>query len=225
MRNLWSPSPIPWIPSGTSGIHPSFHGFHIDYPGEGKVQQNIWTVLSLTVSWQNAAPFIFRSILIIFEIFLIGKGMGFFKIWAKNFASPFISTSINPHIFGSSYIYIHASMDCQIVAYMHISMDPDIFVSLQPWFHRSYGLYKKSPKSPYCLSLRSAILDKGWPWIWYLTTQDCSKTAHHLQMKPAPCSQILISLPPQIYRSSDLYISTSIDQQIPNICRSSDSSF
>ena len=39
MGKLWSPSPIPWIPSGISGIHPPFHGFHMDYPGEGKVQQ------------------------------------------------------------------------------------------------------------------------------------------------------------------------------------------
>ena len=38
LKKVWSPSPIPWIPSGISGIHPPFHGFHMDYPGEGKVQ-------------------------------------------------------------------------------------------------------------------------------------------------------------------------------------------
>ena len=34
-------------------------------------------------------PFIFKSILIIFKIFHLGKGMGIFKIQAKNFALPF----------------------------------------------------------------------------------------------------------------------------------------
>ena len=34
-------------------------------------------------------PFFFKSILIIFKFSHLGKGMGFFKIQAKNFALPF----------------------------------------------------------------------------------------------------------------------------------------
>ena len=48
MWKLWSPSPIPWIPSGVSGIHPPFHGFLMDYPGEGKVQVLSWMPLLST---------------------------------------------------------------------------------------------------------------------------------------------------------------------------------
>ena len=45
LKKVWSPSPIPWIPSGISGIHPPFHGFHMDYPGEGKVQPSPLTLI------------------------------------------------------------------------------------------------------------------------------------------------------------------------------------
>ena len=58
MGKLWSPSPIPWIPPGISGIHPPFHGFHMDYPGEGKVQPRsclgLWRQVYNAASYQKA---------------------------------------------------------------------------------------------------------------------------------------------------------------------------
>ena len=38
-------------------------------------------------------PFLFRSILNLCKNFHLGKGMGFKKIWAKNFALPFLQLS------------------------------------------------------------------------------------------------------------------------------------
>ena len=53
LKNVWSPSPIPWIPSEISGVHPPFHGFHMDYPREGKVQSwnspHVWAKHHLRV--------------------------------------------------------------------------------------------------------------------------------------------------------------------------------
>ena len=151
--------------------------------------------------------------------------MGFFKIWAKNFASPFISTSIIPHILGSSYIYIHASIDCQIVTYMHRSMDPLILAYINPQVHGSLYLCistttdpqilwslqkvtKKVPQICYCLGLRSAILDKGWHMtfphefdIWQPKT---------VQKQPIVCRWSLLPL----HRSSYIYPHRSMDPLI-----------
>ena len=48
-QKVWNPSPIPCNPSpipcnppGISAVHPPFHGFHMDYPREGKVLGNDW---------------------------------------------------------------------------------------------------------------------------------------------------------------------------------------
>ena len=49
--------------------------------------------LPIRISWESVIPFLFKSILIIFKFFHLGKGMGFFKIQAKNFALPFLQLS------------------------------------------------------------------------------------------------------------------------------------
>ena len=49
--------------------------------------------LPIRISWESVIPFLFKSILIIFKFFHLGKGMGFFKIQAKNFTLPFLQLS------------------------------------------------------------------------------------------------------------------------------------
>ena len=159
-----------------------------------------------------------------------------FHFYLHNSTHPWIFIYLHPclHRLSNCYIYaqIHGSSDSSI----HKSTSPWILISLYLYNHRSTDLmvstksHQKSPPNlllfgPQICNIRQGLAHDISPWIWYLTTQDCSKTAHCLQMKPAPFAQIFIYLPPQIYGSSDLYISTSIDPQIPNICRSSDPSF
>ena len=111
-------------------------------------------------------------------------------------------------------------------------MNPYIFVSPQPWFDKSYGLYKKSPQSAIVwtsdLQYWTRVGIWHFPMNLIFDNPRLFKTAHHLQMKPVPFAQIFISLPPQIYESSDLhiqiYVSSDLHTSAPWIHRSSDPS-